>query len=454
MSGFRLKRRALLRGLGGVAVGLPWLEVMNTPASQAQPAASPKRFVVFYTPNGTNDLAAFMPNQPGKAYTLGVDTAPLLEIRDKLLFLSGINMESAIVEGAVGDLHSVGMSHMLTGIQWAGATLGAAMPGGLVTGYAGGPSIDQHIAKTLAAGTRFNSLEFGVESLTDYGVHPFGRMISAGRNQPVPAEDSPAAMFKRLFGDGTPMAGTQIDQALAQRKSVLDFVLEDLSRLESRLGSHDKQKLQEHETAVRNLETRLAMTTTGPTTCVSDPAVLTGQQGPEDHTQFPANGTEQMDILAMAFQCDVTRVASMQWSWARSLLPFPWIGVEDGHHSITHQDASPKLSSINNWYAKQYVYLVKKLDAIKEADGKSVLDNSVVWWCGECARGYDHDFHNVRAVLAGSCGGQLKTGEAIALKDEPHNKLMIHLMNLMGVPGDTFGGPFGKGALSGVNVGT
>jgi translation initiation factor 1 (eIF-1/SUI1) len=277
-------------------------------------------------------------------------------------------------------------------------------------------------------------------------------MISAGYNQPVPPEDDPAAMFKRVFGNGTTASDEQIQLALAQRKSVLDFVQDDFTRLQGKLGSHDRQKLEQHATAVRNLEQRLSRTTAMPG-CAADSKLLTGED-PNDKSKFPELGRQQMDILALALQCDMTRVASLQWSWARSLLAFPWIGVEEGHHNITHQDASPKLSSINTWYAKQLVYLAKALDAVKEAEGKSVLDNSVVWWCGETARGYDHDFNNIRGFLVGSAGGQLKNGEHIVMKGEPHNKLLTHLMNLMGIPGDSFGGPFGTGALTGINVGT
>ncbi len=451
MMPFRLNRRTLLRGLGGVAVGLPWLEVMTPHVTRAQAAAGPKRLVLFFTPNGTNDINAFVPTQPGRNYTFGVETAPLQEIRDKLLIVSGLNMESAKADAAEGDLHSVGMSHMLTGIEWV-VGKGFDKPGSLDVGFAGGPSIDQYVASKIGKATQFSSLEFGVESVSDYGVHPFSRMISAGYNQPVPPEDDPAAMFKRVFGNGTQQADQQIEQALAQRKSVLDFVQDDFSRLEGKLGAHDKQKLEQHATSVRDLEQRLSRTTNMPG-CVVDPKVLTGEN-PTDKLKFPELGRQQMDILVLALKCDMTRVASLQWSWARSLLAFPWIGVNEGHHNITHQDASPKLSSINAWYAKQLVYLAKALDAEKEADGKSVLDNSVVWWCGETARGYDHDFNNIRGFLVGGAGGQLKQGEHVVMKGEPHNKLLVHLMNLVGVPGDTFGGPFGSGSLAGINVGT
>jgi hypothetical protein len=451
MTSFRLNRRAMLRGLGGVAVALPWLEIMSPRTLQAQASAVPKRLVVFFTPNGTNNMAEFMPQGVGKNFTLGVETAPLNAVRDKLLILSGVHMESAKVDIPEGDLHSVGMSHMLTGIEWVVGG-GFEKPGGIDVGFAGGPSIDQHIARQIGKETPFASLELGVISVSDYGVHPFSRMISAGYNQPVPPEDDPAAVYKRLFGDGTQGADAELEQALAQRRSVLDFVQDDFIRLQARLGSRDRQKLERHLTGVRTLEERLS-SSMGSQGCQTNPAIVTGLD-PEDKLAFPELGRQHMDLLALALQCDMTRVVSLQWSWARSLLPFPWIDVAEGHHNITHQDPTPELSSINTWYAEQLVYLTQKLDGIEEADGTSLLHNSVIWWCGETSRGYDHDFNNSRVFLLGSAGGQLKQGEHIAMNNEPHNKLLVHLMNLMGVPGDTFGGPFGTGHLTGINVGT
>ncbi len=454
MKSSSLNRRTLLRGLGGVAVGLPLLEAMLAGTSQAQAASAAKRLVLFFTPNGTNDMDAFVPTQTGANYTFGSETSPLQPIRDKLLILSGINMESAKADASEGDLHSVGMSHMLTGTEWVVGS-GFEKPGGaqFAVGFAGGPSLDQHVAAKLGQVTPFPSLEFGVQSVSDYGVHPFSRMISAGFNQPVPPEDDPVAMFKRVFGDGTPTGDATIEQVLVQRRSVLDFVKDDFTRLQTRLGSRDKQKLEAHLTSLRALETRLKRTDGGAAACVPNPALLTGGD-PNDKALFPEIGRQQMDILALALKCDMTRVASLQWSWARSLLPFPWVDVPDGHHNITHQGPSAGLSRINNWYAQQLAYLATSLDAVEEADGKSALDNSVIWWCGECARGADHDFNNIRAFLVGSGGGVLKTGEHIKFDGEPHNKLLVHLMNVMGIPGDSFGGPFGTGALSGVNVGT
>jgi hypothetical protein len=446
-----LSRRAFLGGAGGITIGLPLLESMTEQRARAAVSAAAKRLVIFFSPNATNNPAEFMPQQGGANYTLGKETAPLLPLRDKLLVVSGINMESAKQDD--GDHHSIGMSHMLTATKWIPAS-GYEKPGGdqFTVGFAGGISVDQHIAKQIGTTTKFPSLEFGVISISDYGVHPFSRMISAGPNQPVPAEDDPGAMFKRVFTDGTIVAGTTVEQANAQRRSVLDFVTDDFVRLEAKLGTRDRQKVDQHLTAVRNLEARLSRATTPPSaSCINKTFTPSGD--PLDKANIPVTGKLQMDLLTLALSCDVTRVASIQWSWARSLLVHPWVQVGDQHHTLSHGGASDALSRINTWFSQQLAYLATSMNAIDEGNGQTLLDNSVVYWCGECAIGYNHDYNNIRAFLLGSCGGALKTGQHIHLENEPHNKLLVTLMNAMGVAGNQFGDPqFGTGPLPGVSA--
>ena len=239
-------------------------------------------------------------------------------------------------------------------------------------------------------------------------------------------------------------------QLAAQRKSVLDYVQDDMTRLQTHLGTKDRQKIDNHLTAIRNLEVRLGKG--GPTGSCG--ATFTAAGDPLNKTNFPATGKQQMDLLKLALQCDATRVASLQWSWARSQLSHPWAGVNDSHHTLSHGSASPTLSQINTWYAKQVAYFASALAAVDDGNGKTLLDNTLVYWCGECARGYDHDFNNIRIFLLGTCGGAIKTGQHIKFTGaQPHNALLVTLMNAMGVPDQQFGDPqWGTGPLAGVAV--
>lgn len=476
-----LGRRTVLRGAGGIALALPFLEAM-LPVRRAH-AAPPRRFVLFFTPNGTNDPGKFYPQGTGANFTLGYESEPLLPYKSDMVFLSGINMESAKLDG--GDLHAVGMSHMLTGVRSIRAA-GYSQPGGgsYYVSFAGGISIDQEIAKHIGGTNRFRTLEFGVQSINGIGVHPFSRMSYSGPNQPVPAEDDPRAMFMRLFGAGggtapapggvptAPTPASAIDALLAQRRSTLDVVKDDFQRLSMKLGTADRAKLDRHMTALREVERKLALPSatgggatppiTGPaptpppavsSASCKAPANPTGAvMNPNDPAQFPAIGQLQMDLMMLALACDLTRVASIQWSWARSQLVHPWaMAGNRSHHDMSHGSASMQLSAINRWFASQLAYLIKGMKAIDEG-GTSLLDSSLVYWCGECALGADHNFNNIRAVLFGKAGGGLRGhGQHIAYRNEKHNNLLISLLNAMGVPATTFGDPmFVSGPLAGL----
>jgi hypothetical protein len=459
MKSLRLTRRALLRGAGGILVGLPALEALQ-PARAATPTA-PKRLVIVYSPNGTDSQLTepdFWPQQTGPSFVLGKEVTPLEPLRKHLLIVSGVNGESMKQDDSTvnpkaaghGDLHSIGMSQMLTGVSFVYDAVTAA-PGSLPGGYAGGISVDQYIAKKLAPPTRFPTLEFGVINATDVGVLPFSRMISTGRNQPVPAEQDPARMFTRIFTNGTPMGTMTVDQSVAQRKSVLDFVLSESTRLRQRVSASDRQKLDEHLTAVRDLEARLRPLSTPMNTQASCNAVPAVQDpgDPLDKANFPATGKLHMDLLTLALKCDVTRIASLQWSWARSTLVHTWAGASKGHHEMTHEGHSAELTGVNNWYAQQLAYLGQALLATQDVDGNSLLDNTLVYWCSDVAWGINHSFDGLRSFFLGSCGGAVKTGQHIAMGGQAHQKLLVTMMNAMGVMENQFGdAAYGTGPLT------
>jgi hypothetical protein len=451
----RLSRRSVLRGAGGILVGLPGLQAMYPGTSKAA-STRPRRLVVFFTPNGTDNpigmSSAFVPKTPGPGFVLGEEVSPLEPLRQKLLILSGVNAESCkpAING-IGDLHSVGMSQMLTGVKYIEDEQYIKY-NDRAAGFAGGISVDQYIAKKIGSATRFPSLEFGVCTTSDYGVHPFSRMISAGPNQPIPPEDDPANMFKRMFSDGSVTGDTSMDKIRAQRISILDFVRDDFLAVQPRLGMADRRQIDAHLTAVRDLETRLSKVAPAamPNLACMNPS-FTPMGGALEKANFPATGKLQMDLLALALKCDITRVTSLQWSWARSTLVHTWTGSNKGHHDMSHFGATPELTAVNTWYAKQLAYLGNALAAADEGDGTSVLDNSVVYWCSECNWGYTHSFDDLRVFLLGSAGGALKTGTYMQLDKQPHQKLLVTLMNLMGVNENQFGdASYGTGVLPGV----
>ncbi len=255
-----LNRRTLLRGAGGIALALPMLEVM---APRRAFAASPKRLVIFYTPNGTNDRGLAIPSQTGMNFTLPLETAPLAPLQKDLLVLSGIDMKTA-QGNQVGDLHSIGMSHMLTCVNAVKAD-GYATPGGggFFVSYAGGISVDQKIAQTLKPPTRMQSIELGVQSTLGIGVHPFSRMIYEDRLRAKPPQDDPRQVFKALVSNlpanmqQTPNVPA-VDHSLEQRGSILDYVMDDYKRLSTQFSGLDKRKVDGHLQGLREIEVQLA----------------------------------------------------------------------------------------------------------------------------------------------------------------------------------------------------
>jgi hypothetical protein len=450
MKSRRLSRRALLRGAGGIAVALPGLEAMFE--GKAAAAGKPKRLILFYTPNGTNRLMDFYPKQTGTGFVLDMESAALEPLRNKLLMLSGITYASAKLDTPLGgDLHSIGLSHMLTGVRFIidHSTYGK-VGGNLSGGYAGGISVDQYLARKIGNQTKFPSLEFGVCTSTDAGPLPFSRMISAGPNMPVPSENDPVAMFTRIFSDNGGNATTAIDKAHAQRRSILDFVLDDLTRVGGKLGTSDKKKIDAHLTAIRDLESRLALP--APMVNLScGMGTFPAMGNPLDKANFPVTGKQMMDLMILALKCDATRIASLQWSWARSTLVHTWAGATKSHHDMTHVGSSPELTGVNIWFSKQLAYFAQGLNAADEGDGTSVLDNSLLWWCSDVGEGYGHGYENIRAFILGTCGGAIKTGQHINMGGVPHQKLLVTLMNAMGLAENQFGDTtFGTGPLPGI----
>jgi hypothetical protein len=231
-----------------------------------------------------------------------------------------------------------------------------------------------------------------------------------------------------------------------KRRRVLDVVHKDLTALEKRLPAGDRQKLEAHADAVNGIQRQLEMLGDAPS-CASDAYVDKAELA--GAATFPAVGKVQMDLLVAALACDVTRVASLQWSLAVSMTAMTWIGISEAHHDLSHQpigdmDAQDKLVAINTYYAEQLAYLLAKMESVPEGDG-TLLDHSVVLWCSEIADGPTHSRRGMPLLLAGSAGGHFKPGRWLkyggAASGHVHNGLLISLCHAMGVHVPSFGNP-------------
>lgn len=425
----RLSRRTLLRGAGGICLGLPFLEATH---ARAQSVSAPTRFVVFYSPNGTIEQDWF-PATTGSAFEIRPILTPLASLKSKLLVLGGIDY-AASYTGIAGG-HIGGMSSMLTGTGVLEGDLfetGSGTP----TGWGGGISVDQAIANGLTEKGRFPSLEFGVQTGSPT---VFSRMCYRAPNEPIPPQDSPQLAFDYMFKDYATGAG-ELERIRAERKSVLDAVKQDFQRLNARLGASDRQRLDAHLTHIRDIEKRLAEldgSLAASCTIPSRPS-LTAHM---DEANYPAVGRLQMDLLVIALKCNFTRVASLQWSKAVSGVKFGWLGsFSKPHHGMSHDESAyrSELVKINTWYAQQLAYLANAMNAIQEGD-RTLLDNSLVIWTNELSNGDAHSRKNVPIAMLGSCGGKLRTGRYVKYAGRSNNDLFVSCMNAMGVPATSFG---------------
>lgn len=431
-----ISRRAVLRGLGGLAVGLPLLQILPGRAQAAAPY--PKRLIVFFNPNGTLK-ERWSPTGTETDFTLPEILAPLERHKPNVVITDGIDM--AVSEQGPGGPHNRGMASLLTGqIILSGPF---ADGDGRMAGWAGGISIDQYVAQQVGGQTRFSTLELGVRAMEN---EPRARISYLGANQPVPPENSPANVWQRLFGSMGDDPEV-LRKLLVQRRSVLDVVRGDFDRLNRKLAAEDRHKLAQHFDAVRDLERRLGLAAPqGSSTASCVPPPVPGVTDPGAEDDFEINAGLQMDLLVMALACDLTRVVSLEFSSALNALRFTFMGMrEQDGHSLSHvgdgsTDLQDQWARMCTWYTEQFATLLDKLAAIPEGDG-TLLDNTLVLWCNELGRGNTHSHEDMPFILAGGAGGALRTGRHLVYDHEPHNNLLLAVAQMMGCNTETFGHP-------------
>jgi hypothetical protein len=367
-------------------------------------------------------------------FTLSPILEPLAPFRSDLVVISGLYQQ-----GGGGDGHQNGIGGMLTGqLLNPGPFRGGAGAGS--SGWANGISIDQRVAQVNGRSTRLRSLELGVQVGT---ADNWSRMSFFGPDRPVPPEDNPARAYERLFADSA-AAPEQLARLRARRRNVLGAVKDQFAAVIARVGAADRARLDAHATMVMEIEARLEAQSVPTAACSAHgpPAV------PADYMandRFPDTGRLQTDILALALACDVTRVASLQWSRSVSQTRFTWLQINEAHHELSHLPDSDtatmdKLTRINRWYAGELAHLAGRLGDAKEVDGSRLLDSSLVVWVNELGKGNSHSRKNAPYVLVGRAGGALRTGRHLAFTgDPPHNDLLVSLLLAMDVPATTFG---------------
>ena len=437
-----ISRRTFLRGVGTV-IALPMLEAMAPLAAIAGPAkASPKRMVFLFVPNGIH-MQEWTPTSEGALAELPKILAPLDKMKGKFSILTGLTADKARPNGDGAGDHARSASAWLTGCQ-PRKTAGADIKAGI--------SADQIAADKIGHLTRFRSLEIGCERGQQAGNCDSGYSCAysssiswRGEATPVAKEVDPRLVFDRLFSNGDPNETAEMRAKRNEfRKSVLDFALEDAKLLQTKLGAHDRRKLDEYFTSVREIEYRLAkLEQTG------KEMKLEGKEIPQG---VPAEYGEHLrlmgDMMILALQSDLTRVCTFMFANEGSNRPYRQIGISEGHHDLSRHGRDPgklsKIGQINTFQAQQLAYVLEKMDSVKEADG-TLLDNSMVVYGSGISDGNRHNHDNLPILLAGGGGGTIKTGRHIRYPNEtPLTNLFLSLLDRMKVPAEKVGDSTGK----------
>ncbi|HWB81050.1 MAG TPA: DUF1552 domain-containing protein [Nannocystaceae bacterium] len=447
----RIPRRTLLRGAGSIAIALPWLELMGE-SRTARAADTAKRFISVYTPGGSviddgNGQNRWRPSGSETEFTLSPILMPLAPIQHKLLVMDGLTMASA-----QGEQHQAGIIAWLTGTTQQGSDYGA------------GPSIDQVIANTLSSDNPIKSLQLAVRWGTgkSHGLlHPINCVNFEDNDSfsPIPPRLDPQAIFTQLFGSLDPADSDEFQAKLARKKSILDYVDHRFGAVSPALGAADKHKLDQHLEKIRELEQSLDDIVMPTAICqlpenvdTSDYNPTTGLDSTDDGSvvdagtdeAIPKVGKFMMDMLVMALACDITSVASLQWTDTEAKHTFPWLGLDQHHHFYQHDGGfrPDECQQIYTWYSEQHAYLLQQLDAI-DLGGSTLLDESVVFFGSELAQPPSHDKSNMPFLLAGG-GGGMRGGRFLrneGLADPSHNNLLVAILNLFGDERTTFGDP-------------
>jgi hypothetical protein len=432
---FAFNRRYFLRGLGA-CIALPAFESLGAfqalaavgPSLGTTTTGAPLRAAFVYFPNGAIP-AAWWPGDEGKDFAFSPTLKPLESLRQHLQVLGGLDQKSAYGGADGGGDHARGNGVFLTGVRLKKSA----------TDIRAGISIDQAIAREIGHLTRFPSLELSSDATRSSGACDSGYACAyqfnlswSSATTPVAAESNPRMVFERLFGQGAPgeRAGNMRRRQQEQR-SVLDFVLEDARGMNRRLNGRDRDKLDQYLTGIREIETTIEKAERFG--AIKDPGVETPEgipQGRAEHMQI------MFDMLALAFQTDSTRVATLMLGHDGDNRSNPEIGISEGHHDLSHhfqnEEKIQKLTEIELWYATHFAKFLQKLDATNDVDGKSILHNSMILYGSGNADANRHTHSNLPLILAGGGGGTLATGRYVQHTSKPMCNLFLSLADRMG----------------------
>jgi uncharacterized protein DUF1552 len=427
-----LPRRSFLRGVG-VTVALPLLDAM-VPALSAAPV-SPRRLGFVYIPNGAV-MTKWQPSEAGALQELPSSLSPLAPFKDQLIIPIGLNQKQAESFGDGNGDHSRAGSTYLSGVH-PKHTEGADVRNGT--------TVDQYAAQELGKDTRLRSLEVAMEQVFLIGNCDNGYSCAYTNSiswrtptDPNPMETNPRLVFERLFGDGG-SAANRLAQ-MREDRSILDFVDSGIAGLQKKLGVADRNVVSDYLDSVREIERRIQIAERqqdGESSLILPDRPVGAPESYDDHAKL------MFDLIALAFQADITRVFTFTLGKEQTNQPYPQIGVNDAHHAVSHHQNDPvkleKGAKINKYHVELVSHFLNKLKTTPEGDG-NLLDHSLVLHGGGISDADAHSHINLPLALIGGGGGSIKGGRSVGFPaGTPMNNLHMALLEKVGVHTEKFG---------------
>jgi Protein of unknown function (DUF1552) len=431
-----LPRRTFLRGVGAT-VALPLLDAMiPSMTALAQTAAKPVRRLGFvYIPMGSNIARWTPPGENGALTELSNTLSPLQPVIKYVTVLS--NME---LKNAYPGTHATSNAAFLSAAKakWTESS-----------DYYLGTTVDQIAAKQMGQETQLPSLELAMDLMEVVGQCDNGYACVYQNNlswssptTPLPAEAHPRVVFERLFGDGVSSAERR--KALRKRASLLDWVREDIARLQRQLGPADRTKVSEYIDTVREVERRIgkaeAQALDNPLPDLDRPVGVPASYAEHAKLMF--------DLQVLALQGDITRVITFQLARETSNRSYTEIGVPDPHHPTSHHGGDPdklaKIAKINQFHVSLFAYFLEKLNSVSEGDG-TLLDNSLYLYGSGMGNSNIHDHVNLPIIVAGGAAGKVRGGRHLKYAEAaPLANLHLTMLDAVGIRLDSFQDSTGK----------
>jgi hypothetical protein len=450
MNRYQFSRRQMLSGLG-TAIALPWLEsLVPVPQYAAAHAKSnltvsqpPVRMAFLYVPNGMH-MPDWKPQGNGDKFEVPAILKPIEHHRQQLNIITGLALDGANANGDGPGDHARSVASFLTGAH-PKKTDGKNIRNG--------QSVDQLGAERIGHLTKLPSLELGTERSAPAGRCDSGYSCVYTSNlswrtphSPMAKEVDPAAVFDRMFGSANGYESRQAKmRRLQNRKSILDFVMQDAKRLEPTLAVGDRRKLGEFLYAVRDIERRIG----------EIEKLEASEEGIPDFPRpagLPAMYVDHvellMDMIALAFQTDTTRIISFMFANAGSNRNYPELGISSGHHDLSHHggavEKQKQISKINQYHVGLMGRLLDRLSEIKEGSG-TLLDNCMIVYGSGIADGNSHAHKDLPIALIGSGGGTIDSGRLIRVRvGTPLTNLYCSMLDRMGINVESFSDSNGR----------